>query len=174
MVGIPPAPRGVPQVEVTFDIDANGIVNVSAKDKATNRDQSMTIVSSSGLNKDEIERMVSDAERFAESDSQKKELIESVNAAENTIADIEKNLQQFAAQLDKVEEQKLREQIKQLQEVMKTAEKAEEVRTRLDQLNQASMNLFQMVYQKKMNENTGNAGSGSTGTPEEAEVKDDK
>jgi len=90
LVGIPPAPKGVPQIEITFDIDADGIVNVSAKDKATNKDQSMTIASSSGLSDKDIEKMVSDAEAFAEEDKARKALIEEANKGESVVADTEK------------------------------------------------------------------------------------
>jgi molecular chaperone DnaK len=107
LVGIPPAPKGVPQIEITFDIDAgalgtslltglllmfrtDGIVNVSAKDKATNKDQSMTIASSSGLNEKEIERMVADAEQYAEQDKARRDIIEESNKAESVCADTEK------------------------------------------------------------------------------------
>ncbi len=107
LVGIPPAPKGVPQIEITFDIDAgtlvtplltglllmfrtDGIVNVSAKDKATNKDQSMTIASSSGLNEKEIERMVADAEQYAEQDKTRRDIIEESNKAESVCADTEK------------------------------------------------------------------------------------
>ena len=81
LVGIPPAPRGVPQVEVTFDIDANGIVNVSARDKGTGKEQQIVIQSSGGLNKDEIENMVKNAEKYAEEDKKKKEIVEAVRIA---------------------------------------------------------------------------------------------
>jgi molecular chaperone DnaK len=90
LVGIPPAPKGVPQIEIAFDIDADGIVHVTAKDKATNKDQSMTIASSSGLSDKEIERMVSDAEQYAESDKARKDLIEEANKADSVIVDTEK------------------------------------------------------------------------------------
>jgi molecular chaperone DnaK len=90
LVGIPPAPKGVPQIEITFDIDADGIVNVSAKDKATNKDQSMTIASSSGLSDKDIERMVADAEQFAESDKARRDLIEESNKGESVCSDTEK------------------------------------------------------------------------------------
>merc|ERR1712243_330201 len=85
LVGIPPAPRGVPQIEVTFDIDANGIVNVSARDKGTGREQQIVIQSSGGLSKDDIENMVKNAERYAEEDKQRKERVEAINSAENII-----------------------------------------------------------------------------------------
>ena len=90
LVGIPPAPKGVSQIEITFDIDADGIVNVSAKDKATNKDQSMTIASSSGLSDKDIERMVSDAEQYAESDKARRDLIEESNKGESVCTDTEK------------------------------------------------------------------------------------
>ncbi|KZV92772.1 heat shock protein 70 [Exidia glandulosa HHB12029] len=90
LVGIPPAPKGVPQIEITFDIDADGIVNVSAKDKATNKDQSMTIASSSGLSDKEIERMIDESEKFAEQDKTRKQLIEESNRAESVCNDTEK------------------------------------------------------------------------------------
>jgi molecular chaperone DnaK len=90
LVGIPPAPKGVPQIEITFDIDADGIVNVGAKDKATGKDQSMTIASSSGLSDKDIERMVSDAEEYAETDKLRKTLIEEVNKADSVVHDTEK------------------------------------------------------------------------------------
>lgn len=167
LTGIPPAPRGVPQVEVTFDIDANGIVNVSAKDKATGKDQSITIVASSGLNKDEIESMIKNAERFAESDAKKRELIEAVNSADGTITDIEKNLTQFAAQLNKDEESKVRTLITEVREVMKTAEDAQVLKNKLNELQQASMNLFAMVYQKKAAES-----KSEESKAQEAEFKD--
>ena len=83
LVGIPPAPRGVPQIEVTFDIDANGIVNVSAKDKATGKEQSIVLQSSGGLSEDEIQRMVNDAEKYKEADNQRKSLIEAQNDADS-------------------------------------------------------------------------------------------
>ncbi len=173
LTGIPPAPRGVPQIEVSFDIDANGIVNVSAKDKATNKDQSITIVASSGLNKDEIENMIKDSERFAESDAKKRELIETVNSADGTIGDIEKNLGEFANQLDKTEEAKVRTHITELRELLKTAEDAAGVKAKVAELQKVSMNLFAMVYQKKMAEEKSSARpSDEPKGAQEAEFKD--
>jgi molecular chaperone DnaK len=94
LVGIPPAPRGLPQVEVTFDIDANGILNVTAKDKATNNEQKITITSSSGLSKDEVEKMAKDAESHTSDDRKKKEEIESRNRADAMVYNIEKMLKE--------------------------------------------------------------------------------
>jgi len=92
LVGIPPAPKGVPQIEITFDIDADGIVNVSAKDKATNKDQSMTIASSSGLSDKDIERMVDESEQYGEVDKLRKSLIEEANKADSVVHDTEKGV----------------------------------------------------------------------------------
>merc|ERR1712095_76648 len=100
LVGIPPAPRGVPQVEVTFDIDANGIVNVSARDKGTGKEQSIVIQSSGGLSKDEIENMVRQAEQHAQEDSAKKERIEAVNQAEGVLHDTDSKLDEYGSQLN--------------------------------------------------------------------------
>ncbi|KAK8769702.1 hypothetical protein V5799_013832, partial [Amblyomma americanum] len=103
LVGIPPAPRGVPQIEVTFDIDANGIVHVSARDKGTGKEQQIVIQSSGGLSKEEIENMIKNAERYAEADKQKKETVEAVNQAEGIIHDTESKMDEFKDQLPQEE-----------------------------------------------------------------------
>ncbi|MEO1163868.1 MAG: Hsp70 family protein, partial [Chloroflexota bacterium] len=97
--GIPPAPRGVPQVEVTFDIDANGILNVSAKDKASGKEQTITITAGSGLSDDEIDRMVDEAEKFAEEDAKQKERVEVLNQAESAVLSAEKFIKEYGEQL---------------------------------------------------------------------------
>ncbi|PPQ86603.1 hypothetical protein CVT26_015012, partial [Gymnopilus dilepis] len=117
LVGIPPAPKGVPQIEITFDIDADGIVNLSAKDKATGKDQSMTIASSSGLSDKDIEKMVADAEQFAESDKARKALIEESNKAEFVCADTEKALNEFKDQLNATEKEKVTKLVGELREL---------------------------------------------------------
>merc|ERR1712126_503968 len=99
LTGIPPAPRGVPQIEVTFDIDANGIVNVSARDKASGKEQQVVIQSSGGLSKDDIENMVRDAEKFAEEDKKKRERIEITLQAENIVTHTEKKMEEYSDQL---------------------------------------------------------------------------
>ncbi|MEO1443745.1 MAG: Hsp70 family protein, partial [Chloroflexota bacterium] len=109
--GIPPAPRGVPQIEVTFDIDANGILNVSAQDKATGREQKITITASSGLSEDEIERMVQDAEKHAAEDAAKKEVAETRNAAESAIFTAEKLLTDFDEKLSDADKTRTNELI---------------------------------------------------------------
>merc|ERR1712121_22812 len=111
LVGIPPAPRGVPQIEVTFDIDANGIVNVSARDKGTGKEQQIVIQSSGGLSKDAIENMVRDAEKFADEDRIKKERVEKCNQAEGIIHDTESKMEEFKDQLPADEYDKLKTKI---------------------------------------------------------------
>ncbi|MCF7903463.1 MAG: Hsp70 family protein, partial [Candidatus Marinimicrobia bacterium] len=115
--GIPPAPRGMPQVEVTFDLDANGILNVSAKDKATNKEQSIRIEASSGLTEEEKEKMVKDAELHAEEDKKEKELVNAKNQADSLVYQTEKNLSEYGDKLDS----KLKEEIQQKVEAVKTA-----------------------------------------------------
>ena len=160
LIGIPPAPRGIPQIEVTFDIDANGIVNVSAKDKATNKDQSMTIVSSSGLSKDEIEKMVRDSETFAAEDAKKKEAIEVKNSSESTISEVEKNLEQFKDKLPLTETEKVTTLIRELKELTgKEGVEASAIKAKLHELNTASMNLFQLVYQRQQQQTSSDSSS---------------
>merc|ERR1719284_1416216 len=111
LVGIPPAPRGVPQIEVTFDIDANCIVNVHARDKGTGKEQQVVIQSSGGLSKDEIENMVKNAEEYAEEDKKRKEIVEIVNQAENVVHDTETKMEEFKDQLPKEETEQIKEEI---------------------------------------------------------------
>ncbi|KAI7823286.1 heat shock protein 70 family [Gamsiella multidivaricata] len=148
--GIAPAPKGVPQVEVSFDIDADGIVNVGAKDKATGRDQSMSIVASSGLSSDEIEKMIKDSELFADSDRKKKEQIEATNQAESIITETEKHMNDFKDQLDSTEAQKIKDQIVKLRDVLAKGEvvEAEEIKKEYTDLQQGSLKLFEMVYKQ--------------------------
>lgn len=154
LVGLPPAPRGVPQIEVTFDIDADGIVNVSAKDKATGKDQSMTIAASSGLSDSEIENMISEAEKHSESDGLRKQIIEASNEAESIISSTEKSMGEFKDQLDKAEEEKIKALITELREMVAkkdtdTPPSAEELKEKYGEVQQASLKLFEMVYKAK-------------------------
>ena len=119
LVGIQPAPRGTPQIEVTFDIDANGIVNVSAKDMATGKAQSIQITASSGLTKEEIDRLVRDAELHATEDKKKKELIQARNEADTLIYSVEKSLAEQGGQLDPSSRQQAETAVAELKEAMK-------------------------------------------------------
>ncbi|EHB06159.1 Stress-70 protein, mitochondrial [Heterocephalus glaber] len=152
-VGIPPAPRGVPQIEVTFDIDANGIVHVSAKDKGTGREQQIVIQSSGGLSKDDIENMVKNAEKYAEEDRRKKERVEAVNMAEGIIHDTETKMEEFKDQLPADECNKLKEEITKMRELLarKDSETGENIRQAASSLQQASLKLFEMAYKKRTN-----------------------
>ena len=171
LVGIPPAPRGVPQIEVTFDIDADGIVNVSAKDKATNKDQSITLAASSGLSDSEIEGMVNDAERFAESDKKRKEVIEATNHAQSIIHETEKAMTDFKDQLDKEEAEKLKTQIKELRDFVAQDPESltpETIKEKYSELQQGSLKLFQKVYESKASQ----GGEAKKDEPIDADFKD--
>lgn len=159
LTNLPPAPKGVPQIQISFDIDADGIVNVGAIDKATNREQSMTIASSSGLSDKEIENMVSDAERYAESDKQRRMVIEEANRGESFVTETEKSLAEFEAQLDAGEREKVKGLLNELREIAAkgaagdASVKAEDIKAAMDSAQQASLGLFKMVYEKKNKEN---------------------
>ncbi|MEX1081297.1 MAG: molecular chaperone DnaK [Halofilum sp. (in: g-proteobacteria)] len=142
---IPPAPRGVPQVEVTFDIDANGILNVSAKDKATGKEQSIEIKASSGLSEDEIETMVKDAEAHEEDDKKSRELVEARNQADNLVHATEKSLKDYGDQIDGSEKEKVEQAIEAVREAMKSDDK-EAIEGRTQELSQASAELAQKAY----------------------------
>jgi len=169
LIGIPPAPRGVPQIEVTFDIDANGIVNVSARDKGTGKEQQIVIQSSGGLSKDDIENMVKNAEKFAEEDKKRKELVEVINSAENIIHDTESKMEEFKDQLPSDECQKLREHITKVREVLanKDNETPENIRTQTSELQQASLKLFEIAYKKMAAEREGSGSSGKADDKQE-------
>jgi molecular chaperone DnaK len=180
LAGFPPAPKGVPQIEVTFDIDADGIVNVSAKDKATNKDQSITIAASSGLSKDEIEQMVANAEKFAEADKQRKEAIEATNSAESIIADTEKHMTDFKDQLDNELATKIRSQITELREYLSKVNSGEikatgeEIKTKSTDLQQASLKLFELAYKQKAGQESTGQESSSAKDAEYRDVNEEK
>ncbi|KAI0333015.1 heat shock protein [Cubamyces sp. BRFM 1775] len=163
LVGIPPAPKGVPQIDITFDIDADGIVHVTAKDKATNKDQSMTIASSSGLSDRDIERMVEEAEQYAETDKQRKQLIEEANKADSVCADTEKAMNEFKDQIDATEKEKVEKLIAELRELAVKGQAgdasvdADKIREKINETQQASLGLFQKVYEKRNAESSNNA-----------------
>lgn len=155
LVGIPPAHRGVPQIEVTFDIDADSIVHVHAKDKSTNKDQSITIASGSGLSDSEIENMVNDAEKYAAADKDRKAAIEAANRADSVVNDTEKALKEFEDRIDKAEADKIRETINGLREFIATNQTgegtatAEEIKAKTDELQTASLTLFDKMHRAR-------------------------
>lgn len=155
LVGIPPAHRGVPQVEVTFDIDADSIVHVHAKDKSTGKDQSITISSGSGLSDSEIENMVNDAEKYAETDKERKAAIEMANRADSMLTDTEKALKEFEDRLDKTEAETIKEKIASLREFISQNQAgegtatADELKEKLDDLKNASLALFDKMHKAR-------------------------
>ncbi len=147
LVGIPPAPRGVPQVEVTFDIDANGIVNVSAKDLGTGKEQSIKITASSGLSKDEINQAIKDAEMHSEEDKKKKELVEARNIADTMIYSTEKSIKELGGKVDSTTKTNVEEAIGRLKKAMEGSD-TQEIKQKTEELTQASHKLAEAMYQK--------------------------
>jgi len=147
LVGIPPAPRGVPQIEVTFDIDANGIVNVSAKDMATAKEQSIRITASSGLSKSEIEKLVKDAEFHAEEDKKKRELVEVRNTADAMIYQTEKSLKDLGAKVDSATKSSVENALASLKKAMEGNDAAE-IKRLSDELTQTSHKLAEAMYKQ--------------------------
>jgi molecular chaperone DnaK len=158
LVGIAPAPRGMPQVEVTFDIDANGIVNVSAKDKATNKEQAIRIQASGGLNEADIQRMVKEAEAHAADDKKKRELVEAKNHGEGLIHATERSLKEHGDKIGAPEKTVIESAIADLKGVL-SGEDAEAIKTKSDALAQASMKLGEAIY-KATQESAAAPGSG--------------
>jgi molecular chaperone DnaK len=142
--GIPPAPRGIPQIEVAFDIDANGIINVSAKDMATNKLQKITITASSGLNKDEIENIVKDAEAHRSEDQKKKEAIDTKNQAESLVYNVEKSLKEAGDKVTEQEKKDIEAAAASLKEKIKNEASSEDLKKSMEELT----NKFHTVAQK--------------------------
>ena len=166
LMGIPPAPRGMPQVEVAFDIDANGIVNVSAKDKATGKEQQIRIQASGGLSDDDIERMVQDAEENAADDQKRRELVEARNQADSTIHATEKTLSDFGDKVSEAERKTIEDAIGDLKTAME-GEDIADITARLEALQQASMKLGEAVYkaQQEAEEQGAEGGDGNSTGP---------
>jgi molecular chaperone DnaK len=162
--GIPPAPRGVPQIEVTFDIDANGIVNVSAKDLGTGKEQKITITASSGLNKEDIDKMVREAESHAEEDKRKREEIEVRNQADSLTYNTEKILNENKEKLSAEDVTAVENAIKETREAIDSNNTAL-IKEKMDALNKASHKLAEIMYQKA------SAGQQTTPPPPETGAK---
>ncbi|MFA6536908.1 MAG: molecular chaperone DnaK [Patescibacteria group bacterium] len=170
--GIPPAPRGVPQVEVSFDIDANGILNVKAKDKATNKEQTITITASSGLTPDEIERMKKEAEAHADEDKKKREAIETKNQADSIIYSTEKMLRENTAKIPAEVGKELTEKIEELKKI-KDGEDIEAIKKKLEEVNEVAMKAGQAMYQAA-GPAAGPAGATGTENPNPDSAKTDE
>jgi len=147
LVGIPPAPRGMPQIEVTFDIDANGIVNVSAKDKATGKEQQIRIQASGGLSEEDIEKMVKEAEENAESDKKKREAVDARNHADSLINETEKNLKEHSDKIPESDKNKINSDIEELKKV-KDGDDIEAIKSKTEALVQSSLKLGEAIYKQ--------------------------
>ncbi|MDH7511125.1 MAG: molecular chaperone DnaK [Methanolinea sp.] len=177
LTGIPPAPRGVPQIEVTFDIDANGIIHVSAKDLGTGNEQAITIKGDKKLSENEIKRMVEDARKFEEEDRKKREEIEIRNSADNAIFTAEKLLKDNAATIEPADRERVESGIADLRKAL-GGDQVDEIRAKMESLTESVYNITTKIYQKAQAERqaqagaSGNPGSG-TGAGAKAEPKDD-
>jgi molecular chaperone DnaK len=179
LVGLPPAPRGMPQIEVTFDIDANGIVNVSAKDKATGKEQQIRIQASGGLSDAEIERMVKEAEANAEADKKRRELVDAKNQAEGMIHSVEKNLKEHGDKIPASDKEAIEKDVATLKDVVKT-EDAEKIEAAVQTLTQSSMKLGEALYKAEQEKAAAQGAQGAdapnanadSSAPKEGEVLD--
>lgn len=169
LVGIPPAPRGVPQIEVTFDIDANGIVHVSAKDKSTNKEQSITIQSSGGLSEDQIQKMVNEAEQYAGKDAERKAAIEARNDADALIYSTEKSVQEYKDRLPQNIVDDINSAMAELRSAME-GDNAEDIKAKSTALQQAAMKIGEHLAGKSGG--SGAEGKGGDENVQDAEVKD--
>uniref|UniRef100_A0A7C4ELQ4 Chaperone protein DnaK n=1 Tax=Thermodesulfovibrio aggregans TaxID=86166 RepID=A0A7C4ELQ4_9BACT len=174
LVGIPPAPRGIPQIEVTFDIDANGILHVSAKDLATGKEQSIRITASSGLTEEEIKKMIREAEMHAEEDRRKKQLAEARNEADNMIYTVEKTLREMGDRVSEDEKRRIQEAIDRCRRVKDTSNDINEIKTATEELARASHKIAEELY-RRAGAHTGSQESSEAKKEEdviEAEVED--
>ncbi len=160
--GIAPAPRGVPQIEVTFDIDANGIVHVSAKDKGTGKEQSVTITASSNLTEAEIDKAIKDAESFAEADKKRKEMVDAKNQADMLVFQIEKFLNENGDKVDPADKAKLEDEMSKAKEAMKS-DNIDDIKNASDALQKASNEVFTKLYQQSGGQQNQNNNNGSSG-----------
>jgi molecular chaperone DnaK len=157
---IPPAPRGLPQIEVTFDIDANGILHVSAKDLGTGKEQSIKITASSGLNEEEIKKMMRDAESHVEDDKRKKQLAEARNDADTLIYTVEKSLKDYGDKLTDSEKKDIQDALERCRNVKDTGTEASEIKSAIEDLTAKSHKLAEHIYRTA----GAQAGAGATGT----------
>jgi molecular chaperone DnaK len=171
--GIPPAPRGVPQIEVTFDIDANGILTVTAKDKATGKEQSIKITGSTGLTTEEIDKMKEEAEKHADEDKQEKERIEIRNKADNIIYTAEKSLSDVGDKAPQHEKEDVEKKVKELKEILDSGTK-EEIETKTADLSTALQNIGKYMYEHQSGTEGQNAEEGAGKDSDEEEKKDEE
>ena len=171
LTNIPPAPRGVPQIEVKFDIDANGIVNVTAKDLGTNKEQSITITSSTNLSDEEIEKMRKEAEENKEADKLRKEEADLKNEAEQLVFQTEKSLKDLGDKVDKKEKEEAEDLIKDLREALSKND-LDDIKAKKDKLQEKAMALATKVYENVQKENQANANNSEDTSDKKDDVKD--
>jgi molecular chaperone DnaK len=172
LIGIPPAPRGIPQVEVTFDIDANGILHVSAKDLGTGKEQSIRITASSGLNEEEIKKMMRDAESHSDEDKRKKQLAEAKNEADTLVYTVEKSLKDYGDKLNETEKKEIEEALEKCRKAKDTSNEASEIKSATEELMNKSHKLAEHLYKGGGAEQAGaGAGAGASGGGEQAGAK---
>ena len=146
LVGIPPAPRGLPQVEVTFDIDANGILHVSAKDLGTGKEQSIRITASSGLSEDEIKKMMRDAESHSDEDKKRKDLAEAMNNADTLVYSVEKSVKEYGDKISEDEKKEIETALEKCKKVKESSQSADEIKAAVEELTKVSHKLAEQVY----------------------------
>jgi molecular chaperone DnaK len=168
LIGIPPAPRGVPQIEVSFDIDANGILHVSAKDHGTNKEQSIRITATSGLSEDEIKKMVRDADAHSAEDHKRKELVEAKNNADSLVYSVEKSLKDYSDKITADEKRDIEEALEHCRKVKDSSSDVAEIKTAIDKLTTASHKLAEHIYKTAGANPEGVAGA-EQGTKKEGE-----
>ncbi|MBO8168816.1 MAG: molecular chaperone DnaK [Thermoanaerobacteraceae bacterium] len=168
LTGIPPAPRGVPQIEVTFDIDANGIVHVTAKDLGTGKSQDITIKSSSGLSDEEIERMVKEAEKYAEEDEKRKEKAETKNKADSLLYQSERTLKDLGDKIDAADKENVEKAQKELREAL-ASDNVEEIKAKIDALSEALFKISSKVYEQAQAQTAGQQQGEAAGQQDKAD-----
>ncbi len=172
--GIPPAPRGVPQIEVTFDIDANGILNVTAKDKATGKEQKITIQGSTGLSEEEIEKMVKEAEAHKAEDEKKKQLIEAKNQAENVVYTTEKTIKDAGDKIDSSKKEELEKMAKDLKELVKTSDDIEKLKSETEKLSTKLQEVGAEMYKAASTESSNTEEKSTDNTADDKKTEDKK
>jgi molecular chaperone DnaK len=170
LVGIPPAPRGVPQVEVSFDIDANGILHVSAKDLGTGKEQSIRITASSGLSDDEIKKMMRDAESHSDDDRKKKQLAEARNEADTLVYSVEKSLKEYGDKVTEAEKREIEEALERCRKVKETSSEAADIRAAIESLTKASYKISEHLYKGAGAQAQAGTGPETQAKPPEEEV----
>ncbi|MEC9050469.1 MAG: Hsp70 family protein, partial [Candidatus Neomarinimicrobiota bacterium] len=175
LADIPPSPRGIPQIEVSFDIDANGILNVNAKDKATGKEQSIRIEASSGLSDTEIDKLVSDAKKHESEDKEKREKIDLVNQAEHLIYETEKNVKEHGEKLDDPEKESLTEKVEELKKA-KEGGSVDNIKSAMESLNAFWSTVASKMYDSAKQEDDASGGESKDGTDtkkkKESEIED--